>query len=222
MAENEPGARKVFITDFDGTITRRDFFWLVVETFAPAHLEHFWDGYREGRYMHFEALAGIFAGIRADEDQMEELLTRAEPDPGLAEWVPRLRDAGWDIVVASAGCEWYIRRILNRAGVDLVIHANPGTFSPEQGLRMTLPVDSPVFSRHLGIDKSALVRMGIEQGKTVAFAGDGNPDTEAALLVAPGLRFARHDLASSLDALKQPYRAFERWSEVARLLCALT
>lgn len=212
---------RLLVTDFDGTVTRRDFFHLVVEAFAPAHLEEHWEGYRTGRLTHFEALAGIFAGVVANEEQMEQLLTRAEPDPELAPWVARLHAAGWDVVVASAGCEWYIRRVLARAGVELPVYANPGTFTPGGGLRMTLPVESPVFSPTLGIDKAALVRRGLAQGRVVAFAGDGYPDTEAARLVAPRLRFARHDLAAALDREGLPYWRFERWADVARRLIEL-
>src|SRR5262245_17284875 len=114
-ADGEPQS-KLLVTDFDGTLTRRDFFWLVVEAFAPANLQEHWQAYREGRATHFEALAGIFAGIQADEDGMYALLARAELEPELPEWLDRLARAGWEVVVASAGCEWYIRRILAGSG----------------------------------------------------------------------------------------------------------
>jgi 2-hydroxy-3-keto-5-methylthiopentenyl-1-phosphate phosphatase len=107
---------------------------------------------------------------------------------------------------------------LQRAGVELPVFANPGRFTPGGGLHMRLPVGSPVFSPTLGIDKAALVRRGLEQGRVVAFAGDGYPDAEAARLVAPQFRFARHDLARALDREGLPYRRFERWADVARAL----
>src|SRR5262245_21481054 len=45
-------AGRLLVTDFDGTLTRRDFFQLVVEAFAPEHLEVYWRGYRDGRLTH--------------------------------------------------------------------------------------------------------------------------------------------------------------------------
>src|SRR5262249_18321548 len=131
---------RLLVTDFDGTLTRRDFFWLIVEAFAPARLDDYWRDYRDGRITHFEALAGIFAGVGASESEMGRLLARAEPDPRLAHWVERLRHAGWDVVVASAGCAWYIERVLARCGVRLTVHANPGTFVPGEGLFMRPPL----------------------------------------------------------------------------------
>ncbi|MFO0928701.1 MAG: HAD-IB family phosphatase [Gemmataceae bacterium] len=212
--------RHLFVTDFDGTITRRDFFWLAVDAFAPAGLDEHWAAYRQGRCTHFEALAGIFAGVRAGEAEMRELLTHADPEPQLADWVERLRRGGWDVVVASAGCEWYIRHILTAAGVDLPVHANPGTFVPGEGLFMRLPVDSPYLSPTVGIDKAAIVRRGLDEGRIVAFAGDGTPDIHAARLVPPERRFARADLATALDRERLTYRRFDRWGEVAAALCA--
>jgi HAD superfamily phosphoserine phosphatase-like hydrolase len=213
-------AGRLLVTDFDGTLTRRDFFQLVVEAFAPEHLEAYWRGYRDGRLTHFEALAGIFAGIKASEAEMEGLLARAEPDPDLAAWLGRLAEAGWRVVVASAGCEWYIRRILGRCGVEVPVFANPGRFVPGEGLFMMAPAGSPYYCPGLGIDKAAIVRGGLEEGRVVAFAGDGYPDEAAARLVEPGLRFARDDLARALERAGLAYRPFGRWADVARALCA--
>jgi 2-hydroxy-3-keto-5-methylthiopentenyl-1-phosphate phosphatase len=79
---------------------------------------------------------------------------------------------------------------------------------------------SPYFAPGTGIDKAAVVRTALEGGRTVAFAGDGPPDLEPALLVPAGLRFARRGraLAAALDAQGQRYHAFDRWAEVARAL----
>ncbi len=207
--------RKLLVTDFDGTLTRRDFFQLVVEAYAPEALAEFWDGYRAGRYSHFEALEGIFGCIRGSEADLLRVVARAEPDPDLAVWLDHLARAGWEVVVASAGCEWYIRRILASSGVDLVVHANPGRFEEGKGLVLQLPESSPYFARATGIDKAAIVRAGLEAGRVVAFAGDGLTDAEAARLVAADLRFARGELARVLACEGLPYRPFERWAEVA-------
>jgi 2,3-diketo-5-methylthio-1-phosphopentane phosphatase len=203
------------VTDFDGTLTRNDFYRIVVERFAPAGLAEHWDGYQSGRLTHFQALQAIFAAIRAREADLLTAVRTTAPDPDLAHWVATLAGAGWDVVVASAGCEWYIRRVLAFCRVEVPVHANPGTFHPERGLLMEPPFASPYFCPATGIDKAAIVREGLAQGKVVAFAGDGYTDEEAALLVPPDLRFARADLAEVLDRQGAPYQSFERWSEAA-------
>lgn len=218
MAEEQrPG---LFVTDFDGTLTRHDFFHLVTERFAPSAFDEYWQGYRTGRYTHFEALRGIFRSIRATEAELLEVVGRAEPDPELGAWVSRLNQAGWDVVVASAGCEWYIQRVLASCGVDLEVHANPGRFAPDTGLVMEMPTGSPYRCPKVGIDKAAVVRAGLARGQLVAFAGDGNPDAAAARLVPPRRRFARGDLRAALEREGLPFRFFDRWRDVATALCA--
>jgi 2-hydroxy-3-keto-5-methylthiopentenyl-1-phosphate phosphatase len=217
-----PAERALLVTDFDGTLTRNDFFRLVVEEFAPAGLAACWEGYRAGRLTHFEALQGIFAGITAGEAEVLAALARAELEPDLAVWVAALDRAGWDVVVASAGCEWYIRHILAGSGVSLPIHANPGQFVEGGGLRMELPVGSPYFCAATGIDKAAIVQSALDAGRGVAFAGDGYPDVDAARRVPVHRRFARADLAEALQREGLPYRPFDRWAEVARALCEET
>ena len=52
----------------------------------------------------------------------------------------------------------------------------------------------------------------------MAFAGDGFPDEEAALLVPGSLRFARGDLADVLAQKGEPFQPFDAWSQIARCL----
>lgn len=209
----------LLVSDFDGTITRNDFYRVIVEEFAPSGLDTFWKGYVEGRYTHFEALAGIFATLRATEAEVLLALGRSEAEPELAAWVGRLNEAGWEVVVASAGCEWYIERILTASGVKLDVHANPGRYEEGRGLIMELPLASRFFCPKVGIDKAGVVRAGLERGQVVAFAGDGFPDLPAAKLVPAQRRFARADLAEALRREGLPFLPFERWGEVARALC---
>lgn len=211
---------KLLVSDFDGTMTRREFYRLAIDRLIPPDGHDHWRDYREGRATHFDALNRYFRSIRATEEQMEELLAQMELEPRLAALVAALEAAGWRVVIASAGSAWYIERLLNQAGVRLEIHANPGSFAPATGLEMRLPTDSDFFSPELGIDKAEVVRAGLRQGAVVAFAGDGYPDADAARLVPAELRFARGDLASLLAAEGLPYRSFRRWAEVAESLLA--
>src|SRR5215467_4931273 len=65
---------KIFVSDYDGTITDKDFYSLLAEHYAPANTPDYFAQYREGRITHFEAMAAYFAFAPTDEQQIEELL----------------------------------------------------------------------------------------------------------------------------------------------------
>lgn len=209
----------ILVSDFDGTITRRDFFDLVRKEHLPPAAHDHWGDYQAGRITHFDALRNIFWEAAAGEEALVATADRMEPDPDLAAEIEALARAGWRVIVASAGSDWYIRRHLRAAGVEdaIELRANPGRIVDGR-LLMERPVDDPYFSQELGVDKVAIVKAALAGGGPVAFSGDGRPDLAPALLVPPDLRFARATLAEELDKLGERYRPFERWSEVARAL----
>ncbi|MBN9523704.1 HAD-IB family phosphatase [bacterium] len=211
-------ATRVLVSDFDGTMTRHDFYQLAVEELLPSDAPDQWAAYRAGAITHFEALRRYFAAIRAPEAEVLALVDRMELDPELPTAVADLRRAGWEVVVTSAGCDWYIRPLLAAAGVEVEVHANPGRFETGRGLLMEMPADSPFRCDNLGVDKARVVRSHLDAGRVVAFAGDGFPDAAAARLVPGDLRFARGDLAGVLAGEGLPFRPFTVWSDVARAL----
>lgn len=208
----------VLVTDFDGTITRHDFYLLAVERLLKPDDLQPWQDYRAGTISHFEAIRRIFGRIRAPESEALQIVADMQPDPAMKECVDDLKAAGWSVVVASAGCRWYVDRILDSLGVQIEVHANPGHYAEGGPLVMELDEKAPFFSRELGVDKAGIVLHHLKRGARVAYCGDGTTDEPAAMLVPPELRFARADLAAVLKRRGQPFRAFEQWSEVARAL----
>src|SRR5262245_32663237 len=129
----------VLVSDFDGTMTQNDFYELVATRLLPATAPDYWGQYRAGRITHFEALRGYFAAIQSDESALLTVIEQMQLDPQLAATVEKLRQRNWKVVITSAGCRWYIEKLLREAGADLEVHANPGQFHPGQGLVMELP-----------------------------------------------------------------------------------
>lgn len=215
-----PG-RKVLVSDFDGTMTRNDFYQLVAARLLPPGTPDFWAEYRAGRITHFEALRSYFLAARPGEHALIDLYHDMKLDPDLRAGLVALKSAGWSVVVASAGSLWYIDRLLreSRARDLMEVHANLGHIAGGR-LVMELPQGSPFFSSEVGIDKPAIVRQALATAEVVAFAGDGPPDVEPALLVDPAWRFATGFLAEELARRGEGFRPFERWGEIARMLAA--
>lgn len=213
-------ADKVLVTDFDGTVTRKDFYSCVVETcLSPEDLEP-WELYTSGKITHFEALRRIFERIRVPVSGLAQVVEAMEVDPQLSEAVDRLHNAGWDVIVVSNGSSWYVEKLLARAGVSVPVHSNPGTYSPETGLVLELPTDSPYFCEETGVRKGSVIKDMIQRGRKVAFAGDGRPDVEPAMLVPPEHRFAREWLAEFLSEQNEEFQPFDVWSDIANYLVA--
>ena len=214
-SDNTTRSGGVLVSDFDGTMTRYDFYQLAIEALLPADVPDYWAEYRAGTLTHFEALRRYFAAIPVSEEEVLAVVQRMELDPQLANAVARLQSAGWRVVVTSAGCDWYIRRLLDSARVHVEVYANPGRFETGKGLMMEMPSDSRFWSPALGVDKTGIVRGYLNEGKRVAFAGDGFPDAEPARLVPASLRFARGDLAEVLRQEHLPFQSFASWSDIA-------
>jgi 2-hydroxy-3-keto-5-methylthiopentenyl-1-phosphate phosphatase len=215
-----PQPRAILVSDFDGTMTRHDFFDLVRQAWPTSPERDPWSLYLAGRITHFEALARIFKGIPGSEERLRELVKRMDLDPELPAALERLREAGWETVVASAGCDWYIRQLFAAVNVELELHTNPGRFVAGQGLIMELPRASRFFLPETGINKVAVVKAALREAGDVAFAGDGRPDLRSALLVPEHRRFARGWLAEELQRTGVPFIPFDRWSDIATHLLA--
>ena len=210
---------KIFVSDYDGTITDKDFYSLLAERYIPGDTPDYFAQYREGRITHFEAMAAYFAFAPTKEQELEELLSASQADPDLGESAALLQRAGWELWVVSAGSSWYVERVLRRAGVAAPVYSNPGRLENGRGLVLEkLDPSSPFHSASVGVDKAAVVRHALRVAHTVAFAGDGPPDLQPALLVRPELRFARGFLADALRQRGEVFRPFSRWSEIAREL----
>ena len=219
-ATHTPVRPRVLVSDFDGTMTRHDFYRLAIEHLIPRDCPNYWEAFRAGRMTHFEALQAYFRTITASEREVLGVVDQMELDPQLPRSLASLRGAGWQVVVTSAGCDWYIQYLLQKAGVSLQVYANPGVMVPGHGLQMRLPDDPQFRSPTLGVDKAGVVAHWIDQGAMVAFAGDGFPDAEAARLVNHERRFAKADLAQQLQTEQLVFHRFDAWSEIAEKLLA--
>lgn len=203
----------ILVSDFDGTISKYDFYDLACQAF-PDIAGNFWAQYEAGEITHFEGLRRIFERIRAPEQRLLNIIENMQIDPKTAQMIALCRKNGWDVTVASAGCDWYIKKLLKSQNIDLELHANHGEYIEGQGLLMTLPTESRFFSQEVGINKLAVVKEALVQYRYVAFAGDGRPDLAPALLVPPQRRFARNWLAKKLIELGESFHPFDNWSQV--------
>lgn len=212
-------ARGVLVSDFDGTLGRPEFYKLLRDRLLPPETPDYWSQYAAGELSHFDALKGYFEHAEGGEEALLGVVAEIELPADFPGLLDRLRRADWQVVVVSAGCSWYIDRLLDRAGVSLPVITNPGEVT---GGRLTMhrPVDSEFYTAETGVDKRAVVRTLQQHRAAVAYAGDGSPDVSASQEVPASLRFARRELAEIFEQRGIPFRRFDAWREVAEALAA--
>ncbi|HSA05787.1 MAG TPA: MtnX-like HAD-IB family phosphatase [Candidatus Gastranaerophilales bacterium] len=173
----------VLVTDFDGTITKTDFFWEVVEKLLTKDDFQPWKDYQAGKITHFEGLNRIFQKIRLDIEELHDFIYEIPLEECFLNTINYCMEKNISVYIVSAGADYYINLILDQLGIkdSVNIIANESFYSSENGLQMIkLPEDSLFYSHNYGIDKELVISFLKTKYKKVIFAGDGTPDFNAA------------------------------------------
>lgn len=176
-------SKTVLISDFDGTISKRDFFDMVVKELLSKEDMKPWYDYVAGKITHVEALSKIFSRVRIPQRELDAFIEKIEIDKKFPETLKLCKQLGIPVYICSAGMDYYIlKRIpqyIKKYGV--VVISNKGEYSPKTGFKLTpLPEGNPFYSKNIGVAKEAVVENFKNQGYMTIFAGDGRPDIKAA------------------------------------------
>lgn len=207
----------LFLSDFDGTLTERDFFHLVIDGYyGPEDARRLYREWDEKVTSDLAFLATLFGGLRVTEAELDRLIARIPLDPHAADVVSRVQAAGGDVAVLSAGCDYYITRLLDHHGIHgVTVYSNPGDYFAG-GIRMLRYPDPRYASDVTGIDKGKLTESLRERYETVLFAGDSAPDLGAALRA--DTTFAKSSLQGLLAEAGRPYVPVDGFGDIARYL----
>jgi len=181
---------RAVVTDFDGTITKRDVAELLLQEFTG-------DAWREIEALHpkigtRETLTRQFALVRATRDRLVAAAERlAEIDPTFPPFVEYCRQNTVPVEIVSEGFDAYLLPLLRKWGLDLPYRTNGVTFYGE-GLVLTFPYADATCSL-CGTCKMGRVLQLRALGYRVAFVGNGISDICPAL--EADLVFAKDDLA---------------------------
>ncbi|CAM3737023.1 MtnX-like HAD-IB family phosphatase [Alkalicoccus chagannorensis] len=207
--------KRAVITDFDGTITTKDFYWLAIESGWPEGEAAYRD-WKEGKWKDRDFLQESFRRIAHGSDSVEELTDQIPYDHTFPAFFRRVKEAGHDVYIVSAGADYYIRRFFDKLGIEVDgLYANP-SYSAEGALWFDLDPSWEHYNDRYGISKKSVVEAIAAGYDETCYIGDSEPDRHAAGAV--DLMFARDQLIEILRREGRPFHPIAAFSEVADVL----
>lgn len=167
-------------SDFDGTITEEDVSFMLLDAFARGNWRVWLEQYRANNITVGEFNTRAFAMVRASKAEMLKLAReRARLRAGFPQLVDYCRSRGFRLVIVSNGLDFYIKSILEDAGLgDIEVHAARTRFY-RQGLKVKYigPDNKPLISGF----KEAYAKTFLKQGSRLIYIGNGPSDIAPAL-----------------------------------------
>jgi 2-hydroxy-3-keto-5-methylthiopentenyl-1-phosphate phosphatase len=204
-----------FVSDFDGTISKKDFYWIVIEKYFPdgSELVKKW---KSGEIKDIDFLSTVFTSIHQEEEQIIQDALDIPIDEHVPAFIRRVQENGGDFYVLSAGTDYYIQHVLEKYGVQNVqVLSNRGYYQ-DRNIHLDIDPQNKYHSDRYGIDKSKVIQDLKKKYKTVHFAGDSEPDSHPA--VHADLNFAKDRLQEILTENGVPYVPVESFVEIEKEL----
>lgn len=167
--------------DFDGTITKEDVSFFILDAFADRGWRRLLDDYREGRISVGGFNTRAFLMVKENKETLDKfVMGKARIRDGFHELLSCCLRKGWRFVIVSNGLNFYIKTILSALGMDSIeVFAAQTVFSPD-GIK----------ARYIGPDslelqdgfKEAYVRHFLNSGYRIVYMGNGASDIPSARL----------------------------------------
>lgn len=207
----------LLITDFDNTMSEKDFYHIIIDDYVGEEARNYYLNYKaEGGIIGTTFLNKIFSWQQFTEAQRDEMLGKVAIDKDSENLIAQVEALGGDLVVMSAGFDYYINETFKRLGMkDLTVMTNPGAF--ENGSFVMKPdTASPYYSEVYGIDKGKALLGLKEDYDLVIFIGDSEPDYHAA--IHADVVFAKSELKDLMERSGKDFYPIDDYSDVLKVL----
>lgn len=214
----------LIMSDFDGTITKRDTGWVV---FDELELDEAWDWeyrWRDREISSIECLSGQWGLVDLPPDELIGLIDTLETDERFPEFVERARDRGAEVVVASDGLSFYLDRLMERMGFEIcegdpdpddpgeciARYVNKAELTP-RGVKITFPHKNEDCEQCGNCKSGHLARLKLNYDRII-YIGDGYSDRCPAMQA--DIVFAKDHLAGLMDEKGIEYVPFETFGDI--------
>ena len=201
--------------DFDGTITEEDIGFLLLDTFAEGDWRKWLQQYMENKISvgHFNANA--FAMVKVGkEDLLDVARGKVRLRDGFHELVGYCQSRGFRFVIVSNGLDFYIKSILEDAGLgDIEVHAAQTRFHPSRLEVQYIGPDDTLLDSDF---KKAYIQTFLKQGYRVIYVGNGPSDFPPA--VHAHHIFARDGLLDRCREMNLECESFNDFNDIIKSL----
>lgn len=202
----------VFISDFDGTLTHRDFYHIVIEKYLKESGIKLYDEWKNHKINDIDFLNNVFKSIDRSEGKILEDILSIPFDKYAKSFIEKIKKSGGDFIILSAGTSYYIEKLLEHENIkDVLIISNNGVYK-DRGIHLIPDEKSPYYSKIYGIDKLIVVEKLKKEYKKVYYAGDSQPDFKACLLA--DTIFAKAGLQAMLREIERPFIGFSDFKQI--------
>lgn len=210
--------KTLFQCDFDGTITREDASFLILDAFGSKDWRQLFQEYVEGKISVGRFNMTAFARVKADEPTLIKLVQdRVKIRPGLHNLLACCDRLGFEFVIVSNGLDFYIQAILRYMGISgIKVFAARTRFGPDG-----------IEARYLGPEgnviedgfKESHLRLFQSKGYRIIYIGNGVSDVSPARQ-AYGV-FATGDLLACCSEMGINCMPFNDFNDIVRDLPSL-
>jgi 2-hydroxy-3-keto-5-methylthiopentenyl-1-phosphate phosphatase len=205
-----------FVSDFDGTLTQRDFYHIVIDKYFKDWGRKFYTDWKSTKKINTEFLNKIFGALDKSEEDIFDEIGLIPLDEHAEDFINRIKSIGGDFYILSAGTSYYIDILLSQKKIEGVQVISMKGIYKNRGIEILPDKKSPYFSEVFGLDKQKVIEELKKDYEKVFFAGDSEPDLEAAR--GADIAFAKSELKELLTKGNKKFVTFENYKEIDKYL----
>ena len=200
-----------FVSDFDGTLTSRDFYQIIIEKYLKERGKALYTEWKKAKKINVEFLNIIFASIDLSLGELKEEILKIPLDAAAVDFIREVRRNGGEFFIVSAGTSYYIDILLKHLGIDVKVISMQGIYQ-DRGIRIIPDAKSPYYSEVFGLDKRKVIEDIRKNYDVVFFAGDSEPDLAAAK--EADYAFAKNELRKMMEEVKHDYIKYTDYTDI--------
>jgi 2,3-diketo-5-methylthio-1-phosphopentane phosphatase len=201
-----------FVSDFDGTLSDRDFYHIVIDKYLASWGRQFYEEWKKSKKINVEFLNRIFGSMDRDEDEILKDILEIPLDPYAKDFISFIQESGGDFYILSAGTSYYIEKIIEHFGLKNVTVISMRGIYKNRGIEIIPDPTDEFYSDVFGLDKAKVILSLKNKYDKVFFAGDSEPDMMAAQ--AADCAFAKGELQILLRDNGIEFIPFNRFIQV--------